>query len=300
MRLLSQLIGARRQLRPLAQADRDELLKWMAERPAPSAFLLGWLERFGMSGTRHNAFFDVYVRGPHGHWSLVALVVHNALVSIVHGDEEDGAKLAALLKRKEQEIQTVVGPDKAVDGFVRTLMPVDFVPRVLQRQTLMQMKRPKTPIPLAGAAYPLRSAGDDDISQVITASLEMHEEEVQSPNTDDDVDALMRSSYQKVREGRVWVLMDPNGALIFKASTSLANDLIAQIEGVWTHPEARGRGIATRCMAQLCNELFEAYNVLSLTVATDNHPAMRVYEKLGFEKVAAWCTAYLDVAPDED
>lgn len=268
-------------------------------RPARSAFVLGWLQRFGMSGTRPNAFFDFYVKGPNGAWTFVALVVHEALVSIVEGEESDGHELGELLRRKGEEIQTVVGPNLAVKGFVDALMPQDFEPRVLQLQTLMQRPRALGIPPLSDVPLPLRYAVNDDIPRVVVASLSMHEEEVGTPNTEGDQEALMRSAYQKVREDRVWVLTDPNGELIFKASTSLPTSVVAQVEGVWTNPQARGRGFAKRCMEQICEELYERYALISLTVASDNTPALCLYENLGFEPVADWRTVYLDPA-DED
>lgn len=296
MRLLSHLIGARRQLRRLGQADHDELLKALYQWPAPSAFLLGWLHRFGMSGTRHNAFFDVYVIGPHGDWRLVALVVPGALIAIAHGGAEEGAELGAHLRASGAEFQTVVGPEAAVEGVVEALMPRDFVPRVAQAQRLMARHRDDAPIVVGpeAAGLALRTAVHADLEKLGDASLAMHEEEVGKPNSASDVDALLRATHQKVREGRVWVLTDDNEDLLFKASSSLPTLQVTQIEGVWTRPDARGRGLAHGCLQRICEELFVGYSVLALTVGAENHAALRLYERLHFCEVMPWRTVYLD------
>lgn len=248
-----------------------------------------------MSGTRQNAFFDVYVIGPHGDWSMVALVVHGALVSMVEGGYEQGAALGTYLRAKNQDIQTVVGPMEAVRGVVERLMPQGFEPRVLQDQQVMAMAVSHLqPSAVEGGDLGLRQAIMEDIPKLTVAALAMHEEEIGVSNTEADMDALMRSTFQKVREGRAWLLADPQGEVIFKASISLPNPYVAQIEGVWTHPQARGRGIAFRCMEQLCAELAQNYELLSLTVGAQNLPAVRLYERLGFEAVDAWRTVYLD------
>lgn len=257
---------------------------------------MGWLHRFGMSGTRHNAFFDVYVVGAHGDWRLVALVVHGALIVIAHGGEEEGAELGAHLRATGAEFQTVVGPAPAVDGLIQALMPIGFVPRVAQSQRLMARRREDAPIVVAAEAadLALRPATDADISKLATAALLMHEEEIGKPNSESDVDALLRATYQKVREGRAWVLMDDDGEVLFKASTSLPTHLVTQIEGVWTRPDARGRGLATGCLQHICAELFVRYPILALTVGAEALGAIRLYERLHFSDVAPWQTVYLD------
>lgn len=266
----------------------------MELRPAQAAFALGWLLRFGMSGSKENAFFDFFVKGEDEDWSLVALVIHGALIHVIQGDGNDGADLGRYFRRKHVDFQTLVGVDAAVDALRRTLVPHHDAPRVLQHQRLMQWDKPEI-LPPHRPFPGLRTADMQDVQKVTSATLAMHEEEVGAPNSDADIDALMRSSYQKVKEGRVWIVDSDDGEnIVFKASISLPNTTVAQMEGIWTAPAMRGKGLATHCLKDLCQRLFEYYPVLSLSVAIDNHPARHVYEKLGFVDGVDWQTVYLD------
>lgn len=63
---------------------------------------------------------------------------------------------------------------------------------------------------------------------------------------------------------------------------------IAVIGNVATHPDYRGRGIATRLTSRLAGELAEEGLTVCLNVMVANVPALRCYEKLGFERVFAY------------
>ena len=55
------------------------------------------------------------------------------------------------------------------------------------------------------------------------------------------------------------------------------------IGGVATLPPYGGKGFGTQITARLCRYIHEAGRLPSLTVRTDNHVAIRMYSRLGFE-----------------
>ncbi|MEU5941035.1 GNAT family N-acetyltransferase [Micromonospora sp. NPDC047548] len=61
---------------------------------------------------------------------------------------------------------------------------------------------------------------------------------------------------------------------------------VAALGNVTTHPRARGRGLAAAAVAALCARLREHVDHVTLNVRTDNHAAVRLYERLGFTRVA--------------
>jgi RimJ/RimL family protein N-acetyltransferase len=63
---------------------------------------------------------------------------------------------------------------------------------------------------------------------------------------------------------------------------------VAALGNVTTHPEVRGRGLATAAVAALCRRLLETVDVVTLNVKADNAPAIAVYERLGFTEVARY------------
>ncbi len=59
---------------------------------------------------------------------------------------------------------------------------------------------------------------------------------------------------------------------------------IAVLGNILTAPEARGQGYATAITAALVATLFDQhYSVVVLSVLEDNSPAIRIYQRLGFQ-----------------
>lgn len=65
---------------------------------------------------------------------------------------------------------------------------------------------------------------------------------------------------------------------------------VADIRGVFTHPEYRGRGYANSCLSGCLKRAFEEVERAILLVRSDNEPAKRVYKKVGFSdyQTARW------------
>ena len=63
---------------------------------------------------------------------------------------------------------------------------------------------------------------------------------------------------------------------------------VAVLGNVTTHPDFRGRGLCTAACARLCKELLREVEHIGLNVKADNAAAIASYEKLGFERIAAY------------
>ena len=56
--------------------------------------------------------------------------------------------------------------------------------------------------------------------------------------------------------------------------------------GTWVPPGFRGHGYATEGVRALCQRLLDDHPVITLHVNEANHPAVRVYEKVGFVRTS--------------
>jgi predicted GNAT family acetyltransferase len=82
-----------------------------------------------------------------------------------------------------------------------------------------------------------------------------------------------------------------NGRVVFKAELAVITRHTAQVQGVWTAPEWRGRGMATAGIAAVVSDtLRRVAPSVSLYVNDYNVPAKRVYERCGFERVGTFAT----------
>ncbi|MGK5740569.1 GNAT family N-acetyltransferase [Micromonospora sp. URMC 103] len=61
---------------------------------------------------------------------------------------------------------------------------------------------------------------------------------------------------------------------------------VAALGNVTTHPRARGRGLGAAVVAALCRRLRDTVDHVTLNVRADNGTAVRLYERLGFTRVA--------------
>jgi ribosomal protein S18 acetylase RimI-like enzyme len=81
------------------------------------------------------------------------------------------------------------------------------------------------------------------------------------------------------------------GRVVSVAGTHLVSPTygVAGIGNVFTHPDHRGRGYGTATTSAVVNELLQrGIRDPVLNVAQDNLPAIRIYERLGFERYCAF------------
>lgn len=63
---------------------------------------------------------------------------------------------------------------------------------------------------------------------------------------------------------------------------------VAALGNVTTHPRVRGRGLGAGVVAALCARLADSVDHVTLNVRADNVVAVRLYERLGFRRVAVF------------
>lgn len=140
----------------------------------------------------------------------------------------------------------------------------------------------------------LRVASVTDAPLVVPASIAMFKEEVGYDPTDYGPGYVSRV-FELCRAGHTFVRMGtgPDGAkrVEFKADIGALALGVAQIQGVWTAPDVRGTGIASRCMASVVQLVTATIApTVSLYVNHYNHSALRVYDKVGFTQAGTFAT----------
>ena len=93
-----------------------------------------------------------------------------------------------------------------------------------------------------------------------------------------------------ITAGHSLILTDSAGQVIFKAEYGSVTDDVVQIQGVWVHPAHRGRGLAVPGMAAVVNHALTLAPTVSLYVNGYNTAALRVYERVGFQRVGTFAT----------
>ncbi len=91
-----------------------------------------------------------------------------------------------------------------------------------------------------------------------------------------------------------------NDALIAVGSSFVTLPEVWTLIGIETHPRSRGRGFATEITSNLVEIALRETPLVSLTAVSDNVPAVKIYERLGFQRTQGrlWADCGAGSAPD--
>jgi predicted GNAT family acetyltransferase len=81
--------------------------------------------------------------------------------------------------------------------------------------------------------------------------------------------------------GEFWGVRE-NGVLVAMAGTRMQQPGFTEVSGVCTHPEARGRGLASSLSALVSARILESGETPYLHAYATNTTAIRLYHSLGF------------------
>lgn len=180
----------------------------------------------------------------------------------------------------------VLGPREDTLALVEALRPVHPPAEVRDPQPIMAVDAAHLArLPGATLQRPTRQ----HVDMLASAAAAMHREEQRSPGPMPAPSAWRPRTAQLVERGWSWVWLE-NGRLIFKAELSAWTPEAVQVQGVYTSPEHRRRGVATAGMAALCTLLLAEVPLVTLYVNEWNEAAMRLYRRLGFRQQGAFAT----------
>jgi predicted GNAT family acetyltransferase len=137
----------------------------------------------------------------------------------------------------------------------------------------------------------VRRADMRDFDALLPACVAMYTEEIGvSPVEWDGGVAYRARVAELVRAGRSYVRME-NGQVVFKAELGAVSSRVAQVQGVWVHPDRRGTGVATAAMAAVVADTIRTVApIVSLYVNDFNQAARTVYQRCGFTQVGTFST----------
>jgi len=199
--------------------------------------------------------------------------------------EPDDARLLAGALAHQLPPRMSVGPRAAVWSIHRER---SFPPlrEARDAQPLLAVRRGQ----LVGVdPLPVRRAGADDVDALSIAAAAMHHEEIGSDGA--AMEPMAWRARMSTLVSRGWSYVWSEGpTLVFKCELSALTPHTVQLQGVWTAPSHRRRGIARRALGTVCAQLLEEVACCSLYVNAGNVGAERLYAELGFEPVGEYAT----------
>jgi len=264
-------------LRRLVETDRRALVALLEQRPEENVFLLSRVALDGVvneGSVSHGRFYGHFAEA-----GLDGVVFFGHRRGVVLAGESDPFVRAAasLALGKEAGWVILVAPLAAADRFLS---------HYRWRGRTMHLNRVQDyyvvrDADLASGRAPVRRAAMADLEAVAEMSERMLCEDFALPAGSLSREGIRDSMRRKIRDGVTWLVED-GGEPVFKVDVSAQFAGGAQIEGVFTRPPFRGRGIARRGVAAVCAELLRTSRFVSLHVARENAAARRSYEAAGF------------------
>lgn len=133
-----------------------------------------------------------------------------------------------------------------------------------------------------------------EIDAYLVAAIDMFIGEVGvDPRLGDGGRGYRRRVTNLISAGRAWARFE-HGQVVFKAEVGSQSPAVGQIQGVWVHPERRGRGLGTAGTATLAAVIVGTGRIASLYVNDFNTVARATYTRVGFAEVGSFATVLLD------
>jgi uncharacterized protein len=161
---------------------------------------------------------------------------------------------------------------------------------VREHQPLMALSTP----PVCTTDPAVRQVRADELDAYLVAAIDMFIGEVGiDPRIGDGGRGYRRRVAGLIAAGRAWARFE-RGQVVFKAEVGSQSPSVGQIQGVWVHPDWRGRGIGTAGTATLANAVVRGGRTASLYVNDFNTVARATYDRIGFTQVGTFATVLLD------
>ncbi|WP_028648365.1 GNAT family N-acetyltransferase [Nocardiopsis sp. CNT312] len=178
---------------------------------------------------------------------------------------------------------SIVGPVEAVNDLWEQLAPSWGPARAIRAsQPVLEIDGP----PAVRPDPAVRRVRRSEMDILLPACVAMFTEEVGVPPDSGDGGALYRARVEELVRGRRAFARIEDGRVVFKAEIGAVTPQACQVQGVWVHPELRGRGYSAGGMAAVVRyALAEIAPRVTLYVNDFNTAARATYRRVGFRQV---------------
>lgn len=189
--------------------------------------------------------------------------------------------------RRHRGERMIIGERGAVRAFWQRVRAWHQKPRIVRdRQLVMALDR--TSLQRCESSVAVRHARPDEWPEVAKGSAGLIEQELEYDPRNASAD--FNANVREMIERNLWWVGESNGRLCFFCNVGPWCLKTAQLQGIWTPPDLRGRGLATASFSAISDRLLEHSPTLSLYVNDFNRDAIALYERVGYRHVADFQT----------
>jgi len=268
-------------LEPLSVRNERDVLDYLARAPYDNVFVY-WLIA---SGRAPGPVDDVVVsRAPGGAIDGVSLFGRQI---VPYADSPAAIEAFVEHARSARRPSMIVGVRPMLEAFwagaretfrnpraTRTSQPVYALDRA-------HLRGSRNDAPVARATM-------RELDEVNANSAEMFRREIGGQAGSVPADHLERT--RRLIEAGWWWRYREGERIVFQCNVGSETPHTAQLQGVWTPTDARGKGFATRGMAAICDHLLDIHPTLCLFANDFNTDALALYDRIGFYRVGEFAS----------
>jgi predicted GNAT family acetyltransferase len=268
--------------RILGPGHAAQVSRVLTADPVASCMIAARFEQVGMNEAAMGGQFWGIGGGRDG------LLFAGASMVPLAGDASAMRAFAHTAARRGRRCATILGPADRVLPLWERLEPRWGPARELRPDQPL-MVCPTDPL---GAADPyVRVVRPQEVDHYYPAAVAMFTEEVGvDPRGGDNGRSYRARIAELIAAGRAYARFDGD-TVMFKAEVGSLSRSVALIQGVWVHPQLRGRGLAAPAMASVVRSIQRDLGRMpSLYVNDYNVRARRSYERIGFRQVGTFAS----------
>ncbi len=181
----------------------------------------------------------------------------------------------------------MVGARSTIRALWELVRPWHRTPRLVRDRQLVMMVDRATLRPYDRRAD-VRHARVDEAAAVAASSAQMIQRELgysTSPTA-----AGFAAGVRRMIERRLWWVGTAADEPCFFCNVGPWCEQTVQLQGVWTPPHLRRRGLAAASLSAICDRLLEGSPTISLYVNDFNEAAIALYRRVGFHHVGDFQT----------
>lgn len=273
-------------VRPLSDGERAEVLAFLSTDAVDAIYMRGLVLDNGIDSPENRGTFYA-ARDAAGRLEGVALIGH---ATLVEARTDAALEAFARLAQGLPAVNLLVGDPDKIEQFWRHYGAGGQQPRLICRELLFEQR---APVADAEPVASLRAATPADLDLIAPVNAQMIYEESGVNPLSRDPEGFRARLARRIEQGRVRV-WTRGGRLVFKVDVMAETPQAAYLEGVYVHPEERGRGYGRRCMAQLGRELLSRSAAVCLVVNEQNKGAQEFFFKSGYKLRGLYDSIFLE------
>lgn len=181
----------------------------------------------------------------------------------------------------------IVAPRPVVERFWERVRKWHTPPRrIRESQPVLALDRSRLRAGTGGVRVRRAYASEWEIVAKNSAEMIEHELEYDPRGVSAEFNANVRTMIDR----GMWWVGECEGEICFFCNAGPRSEYTLQLQGIWTPERLRGRGLATRALAAICEELLKDVPTISLYVNGFNDAALRLYERVGFRRTGELAT----------